>query len=158
MLHPRILLLSDRPCRTGVVFAGFNGGMDMLQLIQAYHGVLPLYKLPFVWPAVRPMMLLWGCYLACEFHKELTAIYRGYESAGDKDTLFVKAMGADFWGPPPGCAEAEELRRSLQEGSGSRQGFGARVGGLGSESERNAAPQNSTAFGQTVQNWGNGTV
>ena len=43
-----------------VVFAGFNGVMDMLQLLQAYHGHLPLYLLPFQPPALRPQMLLLG--------------------------------------------------------------------------------------------------
>ncbi len=32
---------------TYLTFAGFNGGMDLLQLIQMYQGVMPIYLLPF---------------------------------------------------------------------------------------------------------------
>lgn len=118
-----------------LVFAGFNGAMDFLQLFQMYHGQLPIYLLPFQYPAFRPLLLLLGCYFTYEFHKELTAVFRGYGCCGPQDSFFVQLMGADFWGTPPGCQEAEERR---QETSGQPQGF----------SRSGAGPQN----------WGSGML
>mmetsp|Transcript_4882 Transcript_4882/g.12100 ORF Transcript_4882/g.12100 Transcript_4882/m.12100 type:complete len:407 (+) Transcript_4882:118-1338(+) len=107
---------------TYLVFAGFNGVMDLLQLLQMYHGVIPLYLLPFQYPAFRPLLLLLGCYFTYEFHKELSAIFQGYGCAGAQDSYFVQAMSHDIWGPPPGCSEHEERLAS------------DRVGGLGGDS------------------------
>ena len=52
---------------------------------------LPRYLLPFQYPAFRPQMLLLGCWFTWEFHKELSAVYRGYDCAGPQDTYFVGA-------------------------------------------------------------------
>lgn len=89
-----------------------------------------------------------GCYFCYELHKELTAIYRGDGSHGAKDSFFVSLMSAEFWGPPPGCAAAEERRVSLQEDRGGN-GFGARMAGLGA---------GGSDGGANIPNWGSGTV
>ncbi|CAD7932206.1 unnamed protein product [Amoebophrya sp. A120] len=125
---------------TYLVFAGFNGVMDMLQLLQTYHGMIPLYLLPFQYPAFRPILLLLGCYYTYEFHKELAAIFGGYGCAGSQDTYFVEAMSHKIWGNPPGCSEHE----ARLEESGTGSGFGNNPTGINS----NPAPQN----------WGSGML
>ncbi|CAD7943831.1 unnamed protein product [Amoebophrya sp. A25] len=118
---------------TYLCFAGFNGVMDLLQLLQSFHGVMPLYLLPFQYAAFRPELLLLGCYFTYELHKELQAIFCGYQCAGPQDTLFVKAMSHDIWGSPPGCSEHEARR--VEQGNGP-----------------------STLGSNTNTNWGSGTL
>lgn len=118
---------------TYMVFAGFNGVMDFMQVLQMYHGVLPIYLLPFQYPAFRPLLLFLGCYFTWEFHKELTAVWRGYNCAGPQDTLFVKLMSHDWWGQQPGTNEFQQ------------QGDGSNI-------------NTTQSISQRFTNWGSGTV
>jgi len=84
-----------------LMFAAFNGFMDFLQILQALHGVPIMYV--FLHPAfIRPLMLSLECYIAWNFHKEITACYLGIPSDGPDDSYFVKCFGSDIWSSLPG--------------------------------------------------------
>lgn len=95
-----------------IIFAGFNGFMDMLQLLQKFHGV-PIYALPFHFAFLRPSLLFLALYLAWHFHKELSAAYYGYASDGPQDSWFVKCFGHDSWGGPIGTTNDNDTGTSL---------------------------------------------
>merc|ERR1719217_1685723 len=78
-----------------MVYSCFNGVVDLLQLLQAAHGI-PIYYVLMQWNVVaRPLLCLAGTYCAWQFLRELRAIASGYPGEGDQNTCIVQCLGGN---------------------------------------------------------------
>jgi len=78
-----------------IMICGFNGVLNLLQVIQNFHGV-PIHFLPWM-TVIPPVVSLLGAYCGWQFSKEVRAIHSGFNSDGSQDSCLVRMFAADWW-------------------------------------------------------------
>jgi len=119
-----------------MMICGFNGVLNLVQVLQQAQGVPVSY---LVMPLLPPVVSILATYFSWQFIKELRAIGAGMPSEGAQDSCFVKLMGSDIWpltSLTPASSMQQAREEAMNQGSHTTGGSSQRFSAFGGNGHR----------------------